>query len=177
MVNRIADILQAEGDPDPVDVRRSKAIGILAQPADALRLLLDHQSVPPHPADPPESLDDSETADVAERAGLGQSVERLGLPAGADAPDPDADPDGDGDAAGRYRSVRLSPLPVDPDRCRPPATIYVHLAAETLAAGRGIARVEDPGPVLLTRVRRLLGDRCRGCQIVCVSNPEGRVST
>jgi hypothetical protein len=33
MENRIADILAADGDPDPVDVRRSKAIGILAQPA------------------------------------------------------------------------------------------------------------------------------------------------
>ena len=43
MVNRIADILAVEGDADPVDVRRSKAIGILAQPAHALHLLLAHQ--------------------------------------------------------------------------------------------------------------------------------------
>jgi hypothetical protein len=31
-INRIADILAADGAPDPVGVRRSKAIGILAQP-------------------------------------------------------------------------------------------------------------------------------------------------
>ena len=43
MVNRIADILAVEGDADPVDIRRSKAIGILAQPAHALHLLLAHQ--------------------------------------------------------------------------------------------------------------------------------------
>ena len=32
-VNRIAELLGDEGDPDPVDVRRSKAVGILARPA------------------------------------------------------------------------------------------------------------------------------------------------
>ena len=42
-VNRIADILATNGDTDPVDVRRSKAIGILARPAKALELLADHQ--------------------------------------------------------------------------------------------------------------------------------------
>jgi hypothetical protein len=44
MVNRIADILAFDGDSDPVDVRRSKAIGILAQPAYALHLLITHQN-------------------------------------------------------------------------------------------------------------------------------------
>ena len=38
-VNRIAELLGDEGDPDPVDVRRSKAVGILARPAHALDLL------------------------------------------------------------------------------------------------------------------------------------------
>src|SRR5918995_2278214 len=44
MVNRIAEILAFDGDPDPADVRRSKAIGILAQPAYALHLLIAHQN-------------------------------------------------------------------------------------------------------------------------------------
>src|SRR5215212_3942642 len=43
MVNRIADILALDGDPDPADLRRSKAIGILAQPAYALHLLITYQ--------------------------------------------------------------------------------------------------------------------------------------
>ena len=34
------------GDTDPIDVRRSKAIGILAQPAYALQLLCGHQDHP-----------------------------------------------------------------------------------------------------------------------------------
>ena len=42
-VDRIAEILARQGDTDPVDIRRSKAIGILAQPAHALQLLCQHQ--------------------------------------------------------------------------------------------------------------------------------------
>ena len=39
MVDRIAQILLLNGDTDRVDVRRSKAIGILATPARALLML------------------------------------------------------------------------------------------------------------------------------------------
>ena len=42
-VNRIAEILAARGDSDPVGTRRARALGILAQPAEALRLLIEHQ--------------------------------------------------------------------------------------------------------------------------------------
>ena len=42
-IDRIADILAKQGDTDTVDVRRSKAIGVLAQPALALQLLCQHQ--------------------------------------------------------------------------------------------------------------------------------------
>ena len=42
-IDRIADLLAKQGDDDTVDVRRSKAIGILAQPAQALQLLCQHQ--------------------------------------------------------------------------------------------------------------------------------------
>jgi hypothetical protein len=43
IIDRIADILGQQGDTDTMDVRRSKAIGILAQPAEALHLLCAHQ--------------------------------------------------------------------------------------------------------------------------------------
>jgi hypothetical protein len=52
MVNRIADILHTNGDTDPVDIRRSKAIGVLAQPASALQLLRDHQHDTTNTPDP-----------------------------------------------------------------------------------------------------------------------------
>jgi hypothetical protein len=38
--------------------------------------------------------------------------------------------------------------------------VYIHLSVEALAAGTGIARVENVGPVLLSRLQMLLGDRC-----------------
>ena len=43
-VNRIAEILKLQGDMESVDVRRSKAIGILAQPALALQLLWEFRN-------------------------------------------------------------------------------------------------------------------------------------
>ena len=57
-IDRIADILGKQGDTDTVEVRRSKAIGILAQPALALQLLCQHQhddcDGPAEPTDPAE---------------------------------------------------------------------------------------------------------------------------
>ncbi len=52
-IDRIADILARHGDTDPVAVRRSKAIGILAQPAEALQLLCQHQVAITPPPDLP----------------------------------------------------------------------------------------------------------------------------
>jgi hypothetical protein len=43
-VSRIAEILQLQGDWSSADVRRSKAIGILAQPAQALQLLWEFRN-------------------------------------------------------------------------------------------------------------------------------------
>src|SRR5829696_2089187 len=62
MVNRIADILAFDGDPDPADLRRSKAIGILAQPAYALHLLITHQNQAEKPI---ETKEPSPRTDVA----------------------------------------------------------------------------------------------------------------
>ena len=41
-VDRIAEVLRLEGDTEPVDARRAKAVGVLAQPAQALELLARH---------------------------------------------------------------------------------------------------------------------------------------
>ena len=56
-VSRIADILRAEGDTDPVGPRRAKAVGLLARPAEAAALLAAHRDDPDtdqpgEPADP-----------------------------------------------------------------------------------------------------------------------------
>jgi hypothetical protein len=65
-VNRLADILAADGDTDPVGLRRSKAVGILAQPAEALGLLASHRDDPAgHITDskPNDEPDDPASAD------------------------------------------------------------------------------------------------------------------
>ena len=79
-INRIADILAAEGDTDPVGVRRSKAIGILAQPAQALALLAAHRH-DPAPTDltePAGDEDREEDRDHADGKECGQSEPRPG---------------------------------------------------------------------------------------------------
>src|SRR3954452_3354340 len=66
MCDRIAAILALEGDPDTIDVRRSKALAILANPARALALLTKHATRDPHPDDPnrtPLTDTESDTAD------------------------------------------------------------------------------------------------------------------
>jgi hypothetical protein len=65
------------------------------------------------------------------------------------------------DCEAAHRSLQIVPPPFDPARARPRAVVYVHLAAEALTAGTGIARVEQVGPILIDRLHALLGDHCR----------------
>ncbi len=54
LCDRIAQILGLKGDPDPLDVRRSKAIGIIANPIRTIGLLAEYEgrdvTTPPEPA-------------------------------------------------------------------------------------------------------------------------------
>src|SRR5207344_1298476 len=59
-----------------------------------------------------------------------------------------------------HRSLQLIPPPFHPNRARPRAIIYIHLSEEAVRAGNGLARVEEVGPVLLGRLRSLLGEHC-----------------
>jgi hypothetical protein len=141
-IDRIADILARQGDTDPVEVRRSKAIGILAQPAEALQLLCQHQG--DNWDDEAEPIDlEQEPAEAEDEINLDDGVHTAAAGEGA------------------YQSLQLMAPPFDPERARPRAVVYVHISEEALAAGTGVARVEDVGPVLLSRLRALLGDRCR----------------
>jgi hypothetical protein len=149
-IDRIADILARQGDTDTVEVRRSKAIGILAQPAQALQLLCQHQSDDwDGPAEP--AKDESGHPEPSD------AVEDLAGEPVQDGPQPDP-------AAAQqttHRSLQITPPPFDPDRARPRAVVYVHLSGEALTTSTGLARVEKVGPVLLSRLRTLLGDRCQ----------------
>ena len=191
-IDRIADILTQKGDTDPVEVRRSKAIGILAQPAHALQLLCQHQhdhwDGPTEPTEPAEEPagdeEEAAPADLAEEAEPGRPcggtaettmrgrVRRRRSMTGPTSRPPAAGTAATpatattahprpGEAGGRHhRSLQLIPPPFHPDRARPRAVIYIHLSEEAVRGGNGIARVEDVGPVLLNRLRSLLGEHC-----------------
>jgi hypothetical protein len=151
-VDRIADILGRQGDTDNVDVRRSKAIGILAQPAQALQLLCQHRDDDwDGPAEP--ASDSAEEVLVEDQIHFEQTPEH-------DCVAPVADIELVAANEASHCSLQITPPPFHPDRARPRAVVYVHLSGEALTAGAGVARVEDVGPVLLGRLRSLLGDRC-----------------
>jgi hypothetical protein len=144
-IDRIAEILAKQGDTDTVEVRRSKAIGILAQPAQALHLLCQHQDDdwdgPAEPADPKDEPAEDEDEVSSEDAEQDPCLAEVSEAA--------------------HRSLQVTPPPFDPDRARPRAVVYVHLSEEALTARTGVARVEDVGPLLLGRLRTVLGDRCK----------------
>ena len=191
-IDRIADILHRQGDPDPIDIRRSKAIGIFAQPAQALQLLCQHQhqdddwdgpTEPTNPDQKPSDDEDENSCDKSEhddgtrdqsRPGRGAATTRdQDVSSGPPRPDrhrrhygsPAALPNAASDETAEtdetaYQSLQLPPPPFHPDRARPRAIIYVHLSEEAVRAGTGVARVEQVGPVLLSRLHTLLGDHC-----------------
>jgi hypothetical protein len=109
-IDRIADILARQGDTDEVEVRRSKAIGILAQPAQTLQLLHQHQhdnwDGPAEPTEP--EPDDLETSE-AEPSDAEPSDAEPSDPASADA----------GLLDRSHRSLQITPPPFNPDRARP----------------------------------------------------------
>jgi hypothetical protein len=91
-IDRIADILARHGGTDPVEVRRSKAIGILAQPAEALQLLCRHQdddwdgaAEPTDPdQEPAEAQDEVRLEEAEPAARLDTTGTTAGGPAAAD---------------------------------------------------------------------------------------------
>jgi Domain of unknown function (DUF222) len=184
-VDRIAEILARQGDEDTVEVRRSKAIGILAQPAEALQLLCQHQDDewdgPAEPTDDPGEEEPAEDEPGFAEPGFAEPAQQntedepgFAEPAAQQNPDPaTTEPTPDQPVDGKHRWLQILPPPFGPERARPRAVIYVHLSAEALTAGRGIARVEDVGPILLGRL--LLGGRCRITLKPVIDLPAGHI--
>lgn len=150
MVDRIAQILAENGDTAPVDVRRSRAIGILATPARALLMLQGALG---------DEGGDEAGGDAGADPGGGDTASDE-EPTGSLEPCPECDGSGlAGDPAPFRR--RLPPGPaldlgtVDPRQLLPDATLYLHLHQRSLTRG-GVARMEDVGPVVLEQVRAFL---------------------
>lgn len=127
MVDRIAEILAVQGDTDSVDVRRSKAIGILANPARAL-LLLRRGAEAADPDDDPVPDQDHD-----------------GVPEPDEQPSP---PTGSGPGGVLAR--------IDPKKLLPPAVLYIHVSEEALRGHGGVARMEGVGPITLEQVQEFL---------------------
>ena len=137
-VNRIAEILAARGDGDTADVRRSKAIGILGQPALALEMLWAHANDEPAAHLPVETRP-AEDEPVASRP----------------PPPPSPPPDPAESAGGLVLRPGVASAGLGPR-----VVLYVHLSAESVLAGRGergVARFEGCGPVTTGQLRRFLG--------------------
>ncbi len=141
LIDRIAEILAERGDDEPLDVRRSKALGILAHPDQALRLLLE----------------------AAHRAGVPDHVAEAEM-TGETHPDTEPQPEpanpGDGHAddtaGGRVPLRELLATSPATKALRPRATLFVHLSDAALTS-TGVARVEGLGAVVLDQVRGWLG--------------------
>lgn len=167
MLDRIAHILTLHGDTDPIEVRRSKALGILATPARALHLLQTTSgnddnadtAAPVQGDDTPDSAEVREDPEVVGEADVHPSQNDADDPA---QPQPQRCPTcaGTGHGAGQ---VTGDPTPftrpgrVDPRRLLPNATLYIHIAADMLHGGTGVARCEGVGPITRAQVIEFLG--------------------
>ena len=127
-VDRLAEVLRLEGDLDPVDARRAKAVGVLADPARALALLTGHAGDPDPrgSAEPPVDEDDP-----GEVEGHDPSLV-LAAPPGV-----------------AVRDLR---------RARPRVVLHLHLSGSTLRSGDGLVRPEHGEAVTLDQAREWLAD-------------------
>lgn len=112
-VNRIADILKADGNRDPIDMRRATAIGILAQPAVAVRMLADHAADSDPDPDPDPADDVDESAAAPELAAELDAVPPVDLDL-LDTLLADAEPDGPESPTAEPPEWLLSGPPVEP---------------------------------------------------------------
>jgi hypothetical protein len=140
-INRIAEILTTRGDTDPIGTRRARAVGILAQPAEALRLLIQHQH-----NDPTDKQDDP-----TEPAELDATCE--------DECEPEVDQESDD-----HQSLSTAlPPGFDASAARPRIVLHFHLAEAALRSGHAVVRPEDGGPLTLDELVEFL-DRT-GCRV------------
>lgn len=148
MCDRLAQIMLLEGDTDPVDVRRSKAIGLLADPARALELLMRHACAVPEdqPDEPPES--DSTPEEPPVTGGEDRPGETGGNePATARSADP---------------MPFVRPTEADLSKLRPSTVLYLHMSRESWDAARagrnvGVVRLEGVGAITVPQATELLG--------------------
>lgn len=148
-VNRIADILGVDGDTDLIEVRRSKAIGILANPAQALQLLIRHRG--DKPSDEPLN---PALAGERDHSSLLPDAPHPHIPhSHAPVADPALTPSAVVEAVAKLDSTAL----------RPRVVLYFHLAEAALSEVGGLVRPEHGEPLSLDQLHEFLADT--GCKI------------
>lgn len=170
-VQHLADVLSAAGDDDPLQVRRAKALALLANPAQACLLLaavhhpdevrVGRPAAPPNPdqpvePDPPDQSDQSDQPQEGEAQAVPSAVELAVAFGGVLAAY--AEQTG---SAGAW------------DRLRPPVSLVLHLSE-----GGAVARLSDHsgplGPVGLAQLRDLLCDQLPDTVAGLVRREDGR---
>ena len=159
-INRIADILKADGDDSTVEVRRSKALGILGQPGRALQLLLDHRkdlTDQPEPAadhDPDEQ--EPEPASEGASNQLNRPFDQL------------TERDGGLDLT--------PPVRYDPVAARPKVVLHYHLSDAIFSTGQprdGLVRPDNGDDLItVTQLVDFLTDTGCPVKVVPVVNPD-----
>jgi hypothetical protein len=170
-LNRIAEILRLQGDLDSAEVRRAKAIGILAQPALALQLLWEFRSQQHPGAEPPQPDEPihNEPNPPYDKSSAGPTDDPL---------ETAADDTSAGQSAEQALIIR--PTRLDLRKLRPQVVLHIHLSQEALRAfsegktcvGGGAARFEGVGPLTLDQVRRFLADTACEITVQPVIDPQ-----
>ncbi|GAB3832964.1 DUF222 domain-containing protein [Kribbella italica] len=161
-ITQIAEALAAQGDTGTVDQRRARAVGVLADPELACKLLTVSQQLlattttststgaaavtPPVPAAEPGSVDErGQGGGQVSLASLTGTLASL------------RDSTGSADWTDSTDRADGSTPPRSPRLPRARTVLYVHVAEQTLATGEGVVRVEGYGPVLTSRLAEVLG--------------------
>jgi hypothetical protein len=161
--DKIAAILAWKGDPDTADVRRSKALGYVANPLRHAELLAEYQDR--NADEPDDRRDDSGPGPETMPGGTDPAVAEPMLIFESDLhpadheeaePEPILNPTGTTqpgavdhptvDYAGELRAL-LDRHRINPRELLPKATVYLHLDRDTLLSGTGVVRAEDIGPI------------------------------
>ena len=170
-LNRIAEILRLQGDLESADVRRSKAIGILAQPAQALQLLWEFRNQH-HPAAEPPQPDEPIDNEPAPPFEASPPAEELPETAAGNLSEAEPPAESPGPA------LIIRPSGVDQRKLRPQVMLHIHLSHEALLAadlpriGGGVGRLEGQGPVTLGQVRRFLGETACDVTVKPIIDPQ-----
>jgi hypothetical protein len=154
--------------PTPIGARRARAIGILAQPAEALRLLIQHQhnstdqpNQSTEPAEPDATHQDEPACrpepEAASELDPALEPEPAAPPELGWESEPEVEPDD-------HQSLsKTAPPEFDAKGARPRVVLHFHLAEAALRTGHAIVRPEDGDPITLDQLMEFL--RRSRCQV------------